>query len=178
LLVLLGGLRAPLYAQATPVPVTSVPEPAEFGGMLAAHNQLRREVGTPALQWSPEAALVAQSWADRLVREQSCAAQHSPGEDRRRTWGENVYRYAGKSAYAGFARDPAYVVNAWAASKPWYQREGNRCNAPPGRVCGPYTQLVSYYSTHVGCGRARCAAAEVWVCNYSPPGNYENSPPY
>jgi len=45
-------------------------------------------------------------------------------------------------------------------------------------VCGHFTQVISTYSTHVGCGRARCETAEVWVCNYSPPGNYKGVPPY
>ena len=60
----------------------------------------------------------------------------------------------------------------------WYDRDTHTCNAPPGSVCGHFTQVVSTYSTHVGCGRARCKTAEVWVCNYAPPGNYKGVRPY
>jgi hypothetical protein len=48
----------------------------------------------------------------------------------------------------------------------------------PGAVCGHYTQVV-WRSTHlVGCGMVSCGGSEVWVCNYSPAGNYVGERPY
>lgn len=152
-------------------------EPPEFAGMLAAHNRWRAQVGTPSLGWSRAAAQVAQAWADTLAQ-QGCEIRHSPGEERRVTWGENIYSYWRGGAYEGYRKTPEFVVDRWASEAQWYDPKQHACDAPAGSVCGHFTQLVSTYSTHVGCGRARCRSAEVWVCNYSPPGNYRGVNPY
>lgn len=154
-----------------------VGEPAAFAGTLAAHNRWRATVGTPALGWSDAAAQVAQRWAEQLAND-DCRPRHSPGEQRRRTWGENIYSYWRGGDYQGFRKTPASIVDAWAGEQQWYTHAGNRCDAPAGAECGHYTQVVSTYSTHVGCGRARAKACEVWVCNYFPPGNFRDLPPY
>lgn len=152
-------------------------EPDEFDGMLAAHNRWRRQIGTAPLVWSRSAAQVAQAWADELAR-RDCRIGHSPGNDRRMTWGENIYSYWRGGRYEGWRKTPEFVVDRWVSEAQWYDRASNTCRAPQGEVCGHFTQVVSTYSTHVGCGRARCATAEVWVCNYAPPGNYRGVPPY
>jgi hypothetical protein len=94
------------------------------------------------------------------------------------TWGENVFSYWRGGAYEGWRKTPEYVVDRWTSEGQWYDHETNTCNAPKGSVCGHFTQVISTYTTHVGCGRARCKSAEVWVCNYAPPGNYKGVPPY
>lgn len=152
-------------------------EPAEFAGMVEAHNRWRLQVGTPPLGWSKAAAVVAQAWADELAQ-QGCQIRHSPGDERRTAWGENIYSYWRGGAYAGYRKSPEFVVDRWAGEGQWYDPKTHGCSAPPGAVCGHFTQVVSTYSTHVGCGRARCRSAEVWVCNYSPPGNYRGVNPY
>lgn len=152
-------------------------EPEAFAGMLDAHNRWRRAVNTPSLGWSPAAARVAQAWADQLAQRE-CKISHSPGTERRVIWGENVYSYWRGGAYEGWRKAPDFVVDRWAGESQWYDPATHTCNAPRGSVCGHYTQIVSAYTTHVGCGRARCNSAEVWVCNYSPPGNYAGVPPY
>jgi pathogenesis-related protein 1 len=152
-------------------------EPEDFAGMIEAHNRWRRQVGTPPLGWSKAAARTAQAWAEELAR-RDCKISHSPGDDRRMTWGENVYSYWRGGAYEGWRKTPDFVVDRWAAEGQWYDHASNSCSAPRGMVCGHFTQVVSTYTTHVGCGRARCASAEVWVCNYSPPGNYNGVAPY
>lgn len=168
----------PTATPATPGPLAaSSSEPAEFAGMLAAHNRWRREVGTPPLTWSDTAASVAQNWARELAS-RDCKPGHSPGEERRRTWGENIFSYWRGGAYTEYRKSSGEVVDRWAAERQWYEHRTNTCKAPAGGVCGHYTQVVSTYSTHVGCGRARCTSAEVWVCNYAPPGNYEGVLPY
>ena len=162
---------------AAPGVVPAPGEPAEFAGTLEAHNRWRAQVRTPPLGWSAAAARVAQTWADTLAVE-GCAIRHSPGAERHRTWGENVFSYSRGGAYKGWRRTPAYVVDRWADERAWFNAQTKTCEAPAGKVCGHYTQVVSTYSTHVGCGRARCAKAEVWVCTYAPPGNYQNAAPY
>lgn len=152
-------------------------EPVEFAGMLEAHNRWRTQVGTPPLGWSQAAAAVAQQWADELAQ-RGCEIRHSPGDERRTLWGENIYSYWRGGAYEGYRKTPEFVVDRWAAEGQWYDPATHGCSAPPGKVCGHFTQVVSTYSTHVGCGRARCESAEVWVCNYAPPGNYRGVNPY
>lgn len=152
-------------------------EPPDFAGVLEAHNHWRRQVDTPPLRWSNSAASVAQGWADELAK-RGCAISHSPGEERRLTWGENVFSYWRGGAYEGYRKTPEHVVDRWASEGQWWDNKTQTCKAPQGSVCGHFTQVVSTYSTHVGCGRARCGTAEVWVCNYSPPGNYKGVPPY
>lgn len=160
-----------------PVMNLSAGEPAAFAGTLAAHNRWRTKVGTPALGWSDAAAQLAQRWAEELASD-DCRPRHSPGEQRRRTWGENIYSYWRGGDYEGFRKTPGYIVDAWASERHWYTHATNACAAPAGTDCGHYTQVVSTTSTHVGCGRARAQACEVWVCNYSPPGNFRGVAPY
>lgn len=196
-LSLLGGCaateEAPAPTETTPVQPTLVAsepepepepeppapnvEPPEFAGMVEAHNRWRRQVHTPDLSWSNAAAQVAQAWADELAR-RDCQVSHSPGDERRLIWGENVYSYWRGGRYEGWRKTPEFVVDRWASEGQWYDPETHECNAPSGSVCGHFTQVVSTYSTHVGCARARCPSAEVWVCNYAPPGNYKDVPPY
>lgn len=179
LAALFALLPSACVAQEIPPPFLSpaAGEPAGFAGMLAAHNRWRREVGTPALVWSDTAAELAQRWADTLAQ-RNCQPSHSPGEERRRSWGENIYSYWRGGDYEGYRKTPEFVVDSWASERHWYEHATNRCMAPAGSVCGHYTQLVSTYSTHVGCARARAKACEVWVCNYAPPGNYTGGVPY
>lgn len=169
-------VREPAGDEVAPLPQPHV-EPPEFTGMLEAHNRWRRQVKVPDLDWSNAAAQVAQAWADELAR-RDCQIAHSPGDERRQVWGENVFSYWRGGAYEGWRKTPEYVVDAWTSEGRWYERATNTCRAPKGSVCGHFTQVVSAYTTHVGCGRARCESAEVWVCNYAPPGNYKGVPPY
>jgi pathogenesis-related protein 1 len=45
-------------------------------------------------------------------------------------------------------------------------------------VCGHYTQIVWRDTTSVGCAAQSCPQGEIWVCDYSPPGNYVGQHPY
>ena len=48
--------------------------------------------------------------------------------------------------------------------------------------CGHYTQIVWRKSTQLGCGVASCNSArgkqDIWICNYSPAGNFAGMAPY
>jgi pathogenesis-related protein 1 len=132
--------------------------------MLAAHNQIRTRVAVPPLAWSRELAAAAQQWAGELVAKGKF--EHRPGHQ----YGENLYEVRGARA------TPAKVVAAWAAEAKDYDAARNVCRA--GAVCGHYTQLVWRKTRQVGCGVAHADDREVWVCNYSPPGNWVGQRPY
>jgi hypothetical protein len=83
-------------------------------------------------------------------------------------YGENLYEISGAPA------SPATVVNMWASEARSYDYTSNSCAA----VCGHYTQIVWSDTKEVGCAMARSVAREVWVCEYSPPGNFVGKKPY
>ena len=143
-----------------PEPVRSKdPEPGPLRGILRAHNQARAKHCAAPLEWSPRLAALAQKWADTLAA-RGCAFEHSP--DNR--FGENL---------AGAA--PAGTHTANSATAAWY-REVDVYDFSKGRFsfeAGHFTQLVWRKTRRLGCGYARCSGdrAEIWVCNYDPPGN-------
>lgn len=150
-------------------------EPADpkLNGMLAAHNKVRAEATptpnpplTPYV-WSEEDAKAAQDWAN------GCVYNHNPNNGGR---GENIFASAG-------AATVELVVKAWADEAANYIYDTNKCRG----VCGHYTQIVWSSTTSVGCGMKACNTGspfkgftewELWVCNYSPPGNYVGKKPY
>jgi len=81
---------------------------------------------------------------------------------------------------------PETIVAAWADEAKDYDYARNRCAS--GAVCGHYTQVVWRSSTTIGCGVAQCGPGPggpfgerewvMWVCNYSPAGNYKGEKPY
>jgi pathogenesis-related protein 1 len=146
-------------------PAVAQPEPQRFAGTVAAHNQARQAVSVPPLQWSAELAVTAQRWADKL-RESRCAMRHSGAAG----LGENLAWASGQ------ALSPGQVVGMWVGERRDYDATRNSC--APGKVCGHYTQVVWRSTTHVGCGMASCGNSEVWVCNYTPPGNYVGQRPH
>jgi uncharacterized protein YkwD len=140
-------------------------EPAQLSGMLKAHNAVRSLEGQelPALTWSSELAIIAQSYADDLAQ-QGCPLTHSGGP-----FGENLYWSKGLQSQS------EGVVDSWASEKVDYDYSTNECSG----VCGHYTQIVWRDTKTVGCGMSACASSEeVWVCNYDPPGNWQGEKPY
>jgi pathogenesis-related protein 1 len=69
---------------------------------------------------------------------------------------------------------PEQIVRGWAAEASEYDYRTNECRG----MCGHYTQLVWRDTKEVGCAVARGGNREVWVCDYSPPGNYGGKRPY
>jgi pathogenesis-related protein 1 len=131
--------------------------------VVNAHNAVRSKVGVPPLAWSDELAGVAQRWAQKLLA--ADAFEHSNND-----YGENLYRINGPGA----SSTPMEVVNAWAAEHVYYRYANNSCTG----ICGHYTQVVWKDTKAVGCGSARDAEHEVWVCNYAPYGNIVGERPY
>jgi uncharacterized protein YkwD len=153
----------------TPTP-TADPFAAAF---VDAHNRARANVSPPAkpalppVRWSDELAASARAWAQR------CEFEHNAKSD----YGENL---AARTDQA----DPATVVASWAVEAEHYDHRRNRCAS--GEVCGHYTQVVWRGSTTIGCAAARCSGGGpfgggewfMWVCNYSPPGNWQGERPH
>ncbi len=145
--------------------------------MLAAHNQVRREVGVPELVWSESLAELAQDWADTLISD-SGGLRHRPAAERDNgRIGENLSS-SYWSAPGGALRSPQRAVQGWIDEKADYDYASNTCAT--GKVCGHYTQMVWADTTEVGCAVARNAdlTQDVWVCNYAPMGNIVGQRPY
>jgi pathogenesis-related protein 1 len=130
--------------------------------MVSAHNFQRRRVGSPPLAWSDDLATRAQEWATTLIEQGMYAPRHDG------VFGQNLFEISGGSA------NPVQVVSAWASEAANYNHTTNSCTAR----CGHYTQVVWRSTRFVGCGVARNANREVWVCDYAPHGNTIGERPY
>jgi uncharacterized protein YkwD len=138
---------------------------AEAQQALDYHNKVRKDVGTKPLTWSTELAAYAQEWADKLARN-NCAFEHRTGENRVKSYGENIFWGSSASAY-----------NAVSACESWYreidQYVHGELTDDNWSVAGHYTQMVWYSTQEVGIGSATCDnGAVIIVANYNPPGNY------
>ena len=146
-------------------PQAAAGEPARYAGIVDGHNQARRAVGVPDLQWSSQLAEVAQRWADTL-RGESCKMRHT----QQRGVSENLHRIWG-------GRDtPTSAIAGWLAERQHFDATTKTC--APGKVCGHYTQMVWRSTRFVGCGMTACGDGELWVCNYEPVGNFVGQAPF
>jgi uncharacterized protein YkwD len=136
--------------------------PAWADEILEAHNAIRSRLNLPPLVWSAKLAAIAQEWAEGLASRREFA--HRP----KGSYGENLFEMTGARA------SPDRVVEEWASEARDYDYARNACRG----VCGHYTQIVWRDTRELGCGRAVRGAREVWVCNYSPPGNRIGRRPY
>jgi pathogenesis-related protein 1 len=145
--------------------------------MLTAHNKYRTTVGIPALTWSATLAKTAQAYADKLKTTQACKSLHSHAEG----LGENLYWASAMTYSNGTSKQQTItstqVTDAWGSEKDNYTYGSNTCAT--GKVCGHYTQVIWKTTTQVGCGIAMCNDnTQVWVCNYTPAGNFVGKKPY
>jgi uncharacterized protein YkwD len=132
--------------------------------MVNAHNAVRARFGVPPLKWSDKLAAFAQEWADTLLIT-------GEFEHRKKSpYGENLFTISGTTA------NPGHVVNDWAAEVRIYDYRTNSCRGDG--ECGHYTQIVWKTTKEVGCAMAGAGGREVWVCNYSPRGNWIGQRPY
>ncbi|MEP7051934.1 MAG: CAP domain-containing protein [Pseudomonadota bacterium] len=167
-------------------------ETGRLVGITAAHNAVRAAVDTSTplspLVWSDKLAAYAQQWADQLATT-SCASPHHRSSQDLQTvnYGENLAAFI-SSAGGSSALD---AVNGWGAEKACYTfgalMTTDKCDTTcyvglNSDGCGHYTQIVWRTSKEVGCGVATCKNGgrqeDIWICNYSPPGNYIGRAPY
>jgi len=173
LLAACGG--SPTTGTTTPNDPSAAPaEPTDpsLAGVLAAHNQVRAQVSPapssplPKLQWSEADAKVAAEYAEQ------CTFSHNRSRGPR---GENLFAGSGETKIED-------VVKSWASESESYDYASNGCRG----TCGHYTQIVWAGTTHVGCASKTCTTGspfgkgtwQIWVCNYSPPGNMNGQKPY
>jgi pathogenesis-related protein 1 len=149
-----------LAASAWPEPESRTPEWAD--AMVQAHNSIRNRSKLPPLVWSDRVAAVAQQWAETLLARDEFA--HRPKSE----YGENLFEIRGANS------SPAQVVSAWASESRNYDYRTNSCRD----VCGHYTQIIWRDTKELGCGVARNARREIWVCDYNPPGNWVGRRPF
>ena len=125
--------------------------------ILELHNSFRSKHCAPPLRWSKRVARVAQTWANKL-RKAGCAFDHS----KNRKYGENL-----------FFTGPSSNVSGRQAVETWYEesRSYNFKSAGFAPNTGHFTQLIWRGTRELGCGKSQCNGGDIWVCNYSPPGN-------
>lgn len=132
--------------------------------LLALHNALRAEAGTPPLVWNARLADDARGWAASLARRG--AFEHSP-QPRRRDAGENLFtgktgNYQVEAMIGRFADEKRYFrpgrFPAISATGNWQD-------------VGHYSQIVWRTTREVGCAIATGRGRDTLVCRYAPPGN-------
>lgn len=152
-------------------------ETGRIQGITKAHNRVRGQLGIPPLSWSDELAETARRWAEQLAADNNCRMRHRRSGD----YGENIY-WASAVQWSQGTRDvqvidAQHVVDSWAQEAADYDHQKKRCRK--GSKCGHYTQIIWRESKELGCGMAICAdKGQIWVCNYSPPGNVIGESPY
>mmetsp|Transcript_65307 Transcript_65307/g.120304 ORF Transcript_65307/g.120304 Transcript_65307/m.120304 type:complete len:341 (-) Transcript_65307:38-1060(-) len=144
----------------TPTPSPSSDAPSDLKPTLDQHNIYRKKHQAPDLTWDDNLMQKAQSWAD------NCEWEHST-----MGYGENLW-----TAY-GVSLDPTKPV------KDWYDEIKDYDFNNPGfsSATGHFTQVVWKSTTKVGCAVTKCSTlkglgwSDAWmfVCEYSPPGNYQ-----
>ena len=130
----------------------------EQSELVSAHNKWRAMVGVDSVAWSEELAEEAQKWAEYLAKK-GCRMKHSNTKN-----GENIY-------WSDYKSSPVEVVSEWASERKYYKGE----KIKPSKISkyGHYTQMIWHNTKYVGCGKAICKnGSEIWVCSYSPAGNF------
>ena len=95
-------------AQTVPAATGSKVNQLQAQEALDFHNKARKDVGTPALEWSVELAKYAQAWADNLVKN-NCKFEHRPHSGEfKQIHGENIF----------WGRAASYTATD--ASQSWY----------------------------------------------------------
>lgn len=143
-----------VFSWVTPTMAATQEEIQEW---LQAHNNYRTLHGVPSVSWSETVATSAQAYAD------TCPTSHSS-----LGYGENL----------AWASPASYNPGISAIVQWWYDEEPDYDYNDPGfsSETGHFTQVVWKGTTEIGCGFATgCSTsnrANVWVCQYNPPGNY------
>lgn len=144
--------------------------PPEISEILDAHNAYRAEVGVPGLSWSSELANSAQAWADYLADANIIEHSQTNGY-----YGENIWAGT-RGAYS-----LTDMVNSWGSEQRYFipnQPFPNLSTTGNWVDVGHYTQIVWRDTTEVGCGLSRSNNMDVFVCQYTPSGNFSGQRPF
>lgn len=149
--------------------VSPPPTDPTAAGLLAYHNKLRAEVGSPPLQWSTVLTEHAQGYA-RIIADTG-QPEHSPRLGRE-TERENV------SLGMRGVGNPLQLAQVWGAERRYFRSGTFPDISTTGEWsdAGHYSQMVWSLTTKVGCGFARGRRVDALVCRYSPPGNQDGEP--
>jgi len=144
-----------------------------------AHNDLRAKYKSPPLSYSKPLENAARKWAVKLQKD-GCGMVHSHGKVGKT--GENLYwaspRIVTRTDSKGNKTRSSSlqkvkeqdVVQAWYDEVKWYDYETNSCEK--GQMCGHFTQVIWNTTSEVGCAAMACDdRSQVWVCEYTTPGN-------
>lgn len=159
----------------------SVPDQQKI---LQIHNKYRQSVKVPAISWSNKLAQSSQRYANQLAQ-RGCIMEHSGIKN----IGENIYWASAETRtvtssdgkVTKFSRPQNIhgqdVVEVWGNEKQHFDYASNSCL--PNKLCGHYTQMIWRTTKQVGCAKSACSdGGQIWVCHYSPPGNYVGQKPY
>lgn len=175
----MNTLQAALVlAIASLYPLLAMAEQLDATSILSAHNEWRAKVGVADLAYAAPLAASAEAWANHLKDTNACKMRHSEAQGK---YGENLYWGSARQWSDGRIEvqpvTAEQVIDGWGSEAVNYDYASNRCAS--NETCGHYTQMVWRATTMVGCARAICDALEqVWVCQYSPPGNWRGEKPY
>ena len=160
---LLGCAAVAFAGLATPS-IVSADELSD--ALLQAHNGLRAKHCVQPLSWSPSLAVLAQEWANHLRDDKGCQLEHSSQERR-------AAANAGENLAAGLPTAEA-TVGDWYSEVSDYDFNQPGFQSPSGKPVGHFTQIVWKDTREVGCAMVQCTGdyPTLWVCNYSPAGNY------
>ncbi|CAI5474208.1 unnamed protein product [Closterium sp. Yama58-4] len=143
----------------------------DVAAILEVHNKARQEVGVPDLAWDDGVAATAQDWANQLAG-RGCPMEHGGAEG----LGQNLYW----RAPAGLTpEEDRMAVQAWVDERADWTPSPIPDGCADGKMCLHYTQVVWRDTTYVGCASVQCPdGSGMWVCDYSPPGNFIGSMPF
>ena len=152
-------------AEAPPPQMPAVAQPNAFAlRLLADHNGERGRKGAAPLAWSHQLAQDAQSWANRLARDDRM--YHSDRQTRRGA-GENLW--TGTAGY--YSADD--MIGGFLSERKMYKPGKFPEVSTTGRWedVGHYTQVIWPGTQQVGCAVAHNRSHDFLVCRYWPAGN-------
>jgi hypothetical protein len=160
----LAGALAVAGVAIADTPPDDVAPDAFSSRLLADHNHERRRKDAAPLAWSRKLAQEAQSWADRLARDDRM--YHSDRQTRRGA-GENLW--TGTAGY--YSADD--MVGGFLNERKFYRPGTFPQVSNTGRWedVGHYTQVIWPSTQQVGCAVAHNRAHDFLVCRYWPAGN-------
>ena len=176
---LICGASPPLVAATAQAPAGSGTTPPQLTpdqiAYRDAHNAHRAKHCVPNLTVSLDLESTAQAWANgckhHFDSEGEVVFDH---DDLQSTDGENLYW-----SRANGAKE---AVDAWYDEITRYDFDNpidsyNAGVVDHNKEVRHFTQVVWKASKEVGCAKAACVSQVLWVCRYSPPGNFNATDP-